>query len=307
MDRAFVSALQHKASPFAIILGANEIASAVAVQLCRTGWSTVLIHDPLLPVVRRAMSFHDALFDDRAMVEEIRGERADTAREIAGIVDRPKRVAITWLGLADLLAFGSPLILVDARLHKDHVTPSLRYLASIAVGLGQNFSVGSNCDIAVEIEHERRDAAIEANQTRATDGRSRLHGSAGLERTVYSDRMGRWRTPNRDRRPGLQRSHARPSRRTAVCSPGDGVVRGIVRDGLDVPADVELLEIDRYARRASWSGIDQRNCRIAEATVKAIKLKVLELVASTVSRTTLQDRKVLLTPRTRAGDVPSSE
>jgi xanthine dehydrogenase accessory factor len=122
MDRAFLSAFQHKATPFAIILGTNEVASAVAVQLCRTGWSTVLIHDPLLPVVRRAMSFHDALFDDRAMVEEIRGERADTAREIAAVVDKPKRVAVTWLGLADLLAFGSPLILIDARLHKDHVT-----------------------------------------------------------------------------------------------------------------------------------------------------------------------------------------
>jgi hypothetical protein len=46
MDRASLSAFQQKASPFAIILGTNEIAAAVAVQLCRTGWSTVPIHDP---------------------------------------------------------------------------------------------------------------------------------------------------------------------------------------------------------------------------------------------------------------------
>jgi xanthine dehydrogenase accessory factor len=40
------------------------------------------------------MAFHDALFDDRRIVEGIRGERADTAREIAIIADKPKRVAV---------------------------------------------------------------------------------------------------------------------------------------------------------------------------------------------------------------------
>jgi hypothetical protein len=73
-----------------------------------------------------------------------------------------------------------------------------------------------------------------------------------------------------------------------VRSPADGIVRGIVRGGLDVPAGVELFEIDRYARRASWIGMDQQSCRIADATVKAIKVKVLELVATIVRRTTRQ-------------------
>ena len=38
----------------------------------------------------------------------------------------------------------------------------------------------------------------------------------------------------------------------------------------------------------SWTGMDERGSRIADATVKAIKVKVLELVAAIVSRTTLQ-------------------
>jgi hypothetical protein len=51
---------------------------------------------------------------------------------------------------------------------------------------------------------------------------------------------------------------------------------------------VELLEIDPFARRASWTGMDQRNCRIADAIVKVIKIKVLELVATIVRHITLQ-------------------
>jgi hypothetical protein len=285
MTPAFLSAYQREPSPFAIILGTNEIASAVAVHLCRSGWSTVLLHDPLLPVIRRAMSFHDALFDDRAVVEEIRGERADTASEIASIVDKPKRVAVSWLGLSDLLAFGSPLVLVDARMHKDQVTPNLRNLAGITVGLGPYFLAGSNCDIAVETQSEQR--GVEANQSAAADGRSCL-SRAGLERFVCSDRSGRWHTPIEIGTrvfKGVVLGHLDE---LPVPSPTDGIVRGIVRDGLDVPAGVELLEIDRYGRRALWTGMDERGCRIADATAKAIKIKVLDLVAAVVRRTSLQ-------------------
>jgi len=32
--------------PYALILGTNEIASAVAVEMRRAGWSVVLAHDP---------------------------------------------------------------------------------------------------------------------------------------------------------------------------------------------------------------------------------------------------------------------
>jgi hypothetical protein len=47
--------------PLAVVMGTNEIASAVAVSLIRAGIPTVLSHDPYPPVIRRGMSFHDAL------------------------------------------------------------------------------------------------------------------------------------------------------------------------------------------------------------------------------------------------------
>jgi xanthine dehydrogenase accessory factor len=247
----------------------------------------VLTHDPLLPVIRRAMAFHDALFDDCAIVEEIRGKRADTPQEIAEAVGKPKCVAVTWLGLTDLLAFGLPVVLVDARMQKTEITPNLRNLAAITVGLGPNFSVGSDCDIAVDTQSERFEAALEA-LPRVAPGRSRLAGSAGAERFVYADRIGLWHSPVEIGTRVFKGVVLGYLDELPVQSPSDGVVCGIVRDGLDVPAGVKLFEIDRYARRRSWLGMNERSWRIADATVKAIKVKVLELVAELVSRTTLQ-------------------
>jgi xanthine dehydrogenase accessory factor len=286
MTQAFLSAFRSDPSPFAIILGTNEIASAVAVHLRRIGWSVILSHDPLLPVIRRAMAFHDALFDDRPMVEEIQGERVETAREIAHAVDLPKRVAVTWLGLADLLAFGSPLVLVDARMQKHHVIPDLRNLAGITVGLGPNFAVGINCDIAVETQPNQCGLVIKAGRTRAPDGRSRLLGGVGAERFVYSDQIGRWHTPVEIGTRVFKGVVLGYLDRLLVRSPIDGVVRGIVRDGIDVPAYVKLLEIDPRGRDASWTGMDEHGRRVAKATVNAIRIKVARLAAAVLRSAT---------------------
>lgn len=54
-----------------------------------------------------------------------------------------------------------------------------------------------------------------------------------------------------------------------VRAPFDGFLRGVVRDGSEVPAGAKLLEIDPR-RRANWTGIDGRAQIIAKAVTKAI-------------------------------------
>ena len=55
-----------------------------------------------------------------------------------------------------------------------------------------------------------------------------------------------------------------------VRAPFDGILRGIVRDGTEVPAGVKLLEVDSRGRRASWTGTDDRGRLIANAVAAAI-------------------------------------
>ena len=78
----------------AVVLGTNEIASAVAVKLRKAHFNVVLSHDPYPPVIRRGMAFYDALFDDEFALHEITGQRAETALEIAPAA-RENCVAVT--------------------------------------------------------------------------------------------------------------------------------------------------------------------------------------------------------------------
>ena len=254
---------------FTVILGTNEIASAIAVYMHRAGWCTLLSHDPFPPVIRRRMSFHDALFGERADVDGLPGVAAETTFEAATLLSCGDCVVVTGLGLLDLIPMSAIHLLVDARMHKREAVADLRHLAGLTVGVGPGFAVGRNCDIAIETLPSKSGTILYSGRTDACDGKARLLGGAGAQRFVYSQTKGRW---NSAIPIGTRVSAGFPAGfldGAPVLAPLDGVVRGIVRDGVEVPAGVKLLEIDPR-RHPSWTGIDERGRGIARAAVNAI-------------------------------------
>ncbi len=115
----------------AVILGTNEIASAIAVHIYRAGWSAVLSHDPHPPVIRRRMAFHDALFGEHAQVEGIKAANGDTGLEVAALLAKGEGVAITRLTPLGLATVSEIQLLIDARMQKREVSPDLRHLAAL--------------------------------------------------------------------------------------------------------------------------------------------------------------------------------
>jgi xanthine dehydrogenase accessory factor len=262
--------LHDRADPYAIILGTNEIASAIAVRLCWERFRVVLSHDPFPPVIRRGMAFHDALFDDRIAVDGVVGMRAEGALEIIDAFALRGRVAVTHLQLTDLITLRTPAAVIDARIQKNRAIPDLRGVARLAVGVGPNYVVGTNCDVAVETHPAQTGEILGAGETRAADGVARALGGVGKERFVYTTREGVWRTPldvGAQVFKGFVLGHLDG---LPVKAPMDGFLRGIARDGALTPANVKLVEIDPRGRAASWTGTDERGRTIAEAAAAAI-------------------------------------
>jgi xanthine dehydrogenase accessory factor len=255
---------------FAVILGTNEIASAVAVRLHRAGFRIVLSHDPLPPVIRRKMAFHDALFDDDVTVEGIVARRADNGLEIRTSLAQSSGVTITELGLLDLIVVQAIDILVDARMQKYLATPDLRRLGRLAIGLGPGFAGGVNCDVTIETKPGKAGRIIRQGCADQPDGVSRRLGGRAGERFVRADLTGRWNTAIEIGTRVFKDFIVGHLGNEPVRAPFDGILRGIVRDGTEVPAGVKLLEIDSRGRRASWTGTDDRGRLIANAVAEAI-------------------------------------
>jgi xanthine dehydrogenase accessory factor len=257
----------------AVILGTNEIASAIAVNLHRDRCGVVLSHDPAPPVIRRKMAFHDALFDDAVSVDGIEARRADTGIEIRSLLRTDDAVIITELGLLDLIVVRTLDLLIDARMQKYHTVPDLRPLARFTIGVGPGFTAGVNCHAAVETRPGKVGRVLLRGTTDAADGVPRRLGGCYEERFVRSDNAGRWHTAIEIGTRVFKDFVIGHLGHAPVRAPFDGALRGVVRDGTEVPAGVKLLEIDPRGRRATWSGIDPRSQLIADAVTKAIELR----------------------------------
>ncbi|MDD2876938.1 MAG: hypothetical protein PHT60_05015 [Acidiphilium sp.] len=258
---------------FAVILGTNEIASAVAVSLHHGGYFTVLSHDPYPPVIRRKMAFHDALFDDPVVLDGVIAQRADTGLEILTLHEKAEGVIITELGLLDLMIVQTPLILIDARMQKYQVTPDLRRLAKFTIGLGPSFSAGENCDFAIETRPLKSGQIIQRGSTDKPDGIVPQLGGRGAERFVRAEFPGMWRTPIEIGTRIFKDYIIGYLGNTPIQAPFDGILRGVVRDGTEVPAGVKLLEVDPRGRKAVWNGVEDRAANLTRAVMQAISMQ----------------------------------
>jgi xanthine dehydrogenase accessory factor len=240
---------------YAVILGANEVASAAAVALLRAGWRVVLAHDRNPPVVRRGMAFHDALFGDPAVLAEVGAARADGAIDVVKAMNRGPGVVVTPMGLLDLIVLDKLDLLIDARLQPAGASPDLRWLARLSIGLGPAFAGGVNCDIAI--------GAADIGPARPADVRAK--------RSLYAPHHGVWRTPVEIGAHIYKDFVLGHLDADAIRSPIDGVIIGAVRDGTEVPAGAEVAEIDGRIRKARWSGLDDRGRAFAAAILLAIR------------------------------------
>jgi len=177
-----------------VVLGTNEIASAIAVFMTRNGARVVMSHDPMPPVIRRRMAFHDSLYGELTSVQEVYGVNCDHVVEILEEMTHGSRVVVTRLGLSHLLPIGGFDAIIDARMHKAATMPMLRYLAPMTIGLGPGFVAGENCDIAVETHPDFVGQILTAGETLSADGVPSVLGDLRQERFVYSHTPGRWST-----------------------------------------------------------------------------------------------------------------
>ncbi len=131
-----------------LIRGGGDLASGVAARLHRAGFK-VLVTELAQPlVVRRKVSFAEAVHAGELLVEDIRAVRVAEAGEIAAV---QQAGAIPVMVDPDLSALESyvPHVLVDARMIKRPPETDLD-TAPLVIGLGPGFTAGVDCHAIIE-------------------------------------------------------------------------------------------------------------------------------------------------------------
>ena len=224
-----------------LVRGANDIGSAVAHRLYRSGLRVVLHDDPAPAHPRRGMAFTDAFFTGTAELEGV------TAR-LAVAFDAFKMndgLPVTALPLHELLSVLRPDVVVDARMRKRAVPDDLRAIAAISIGLGPGFEAGRNCSVAIETAWgDALGQVVRGGPTLALAGEPRVLGDAGRERFVYAPQAGLWRTTLGIGAPVHAGQVVGRLDDRDVAAPISGALRGLAHDGAAVRVQQKIIEVD---------------------------------------------------------------
>ena len=244
----------------AVIRGAGDIASAIALRLRRCGFSVVMTETAQPLTVRRTVAFSEAVRLGKTQVEDVVAVRArDVAhvRELVGAGDAVPVLVDPTCACAAALA---PDAVVDAILAKRNLGTRLD-MAPCVVAAGPGFTAGRDCHAVVETMRGH------------TLGRVYYEGSA-LPNTAVPGLVGGFAGERVLRAPaeGVFRAAARIGEHVelgqVVAYVGDmpveatlaGVLRGLLADGVRVSRGLKCGDVDPrddagYCRLASDKGL----------------------------------------------------
>jgi len=257
-----------------LIRGGGDLASGVALRLHRSGMRIVITELAQPLVIRRTVSFAEAIFQGEMQVEGVTAHRVES---LAGIQDSweegviPVVVDPDCTILEEMDQASVPIsVLVDGRM-----TKSPPYLdldsASLVIGLGPGFVAGENCH-----------AVIETNRSHFL-GRVIWEGSAQPNTGVpegfgnqYHDRV--LRSPVE----GLFQSHAEICEHVdagdliaevnghQILAPFKGVLRGLLHSGLHVNKGFKIGDLDPRDDPSYCTLVSDKSLAIAGGVLEAI-------------------------------------
>lgn len=255
-----------------LIRGSGDVGSAVAHVLVREGHG-VVIHDVALPAApRRGMAFADAIFDGTCELDGVRARRAELEelRAARGLTEVLVSVAPE---LGDVLGAVLPDVLVDARMRKRAQPEAQRDLARLTIGLGPNFVAGETTDLAIETQWgDELGAVVRQGPTQALGGEPRAVEGHARDRFVYAPVHGVMRTRATIAQRVIAGETVAAIGDEPLRAPLDGILRGLVHDGVPVGAGAKVLEVDPRGDPSKVFGIGPRPRRIAEGVLAAMAL-----------------------------------
>ncbi len=252
-----------------LIRGAGDIATGVALRLHRCGFSLILTELPRPTAVRRTVAFSEAVYHGSATVEGVTARLCGTEAEVREALLRGAPAVIIDPAGENIAAY-RPDVLVDARLAKRNLGTRISD-APLVVALGPGFTAGADCHCVVETMRGH------------TLGRCIYEGSA-LPNTGVPGSVGGYAKERVLYAPATGVFHARLLIGEMVAA-GDvvadvggvplrteiaGCLRGILPDGLPVPAGMKAGDVDPRCAREHCFTVSDKALAIAGGVLEAI-------------------------------------
>ena len=253
-----------------IVRGGGDLASGVAVCLHEAGFG-VLVTELAQPlVVRRAVSFAEAVEAGACIVDGIPGKKARGVAEALELISEGM-VAVMVDPECGSVESIKPMAVVDGRMLKKNLACSFGGKIPV-IGLGPGFEAGVNCWAAIETNRGPELGKIlwqgspqpDTGQPAAVRGYTR-------ERVLYPHREGIFRAVVKIGEIVEVGQIIGDVQGEPIKSQIRGVVRGMLRDGVYVTPKVKIGDIDPTCEVKRCYKVSDKARIIGESVVRALK------------------------------------
>ncbi len=260
--------------PIVLIRGGGDLASGVALKLRRAGFQIVITEIPLPLMVRRMVSFAQAVFDGSCQVEEITGVLVTSPAEVRQVM-RDGKVAVVVDPQCQMAKALSLSGLVDARMIKSFSDQRIDQ-APCVIGLGPGFTAGINCHAVVETNRGSNLGRVywQGDAERDSGIPEAVNGYAS-ERVLYALEDGileaRAQIGDLIEDGGvIAMLNGKP-----IQAKFKGVLRGLIQNGLPVRARMKIGDLDPRCEVAQCFLVSDKALKIGEGVLQGLRARCL--------------------------------
>jgi xanthine dehydrogenase accessory factor len=258
-----------------LIRGAGEMASGVAHRLFQSHFYVLMTEIPMPLSIRRAVCFSEAVFEEEAEVEGVVAVRVESVEEIEDVWDHG-RIAVLVDPDLNVRRDVSFDVVVDATLAKRNIG-TFRGFAPFVIGLGPGFMAGEDVDCVIETNrgHHLGRVIYEG----AAEPNTGIPGSTlgyTVERVLRAPADGVFKGVKTIGDQVVAGETVRWVSGVPMISQIDGVLRGILRDGMTVTKGMKSGDVDPRGQRI--------NCFTISDKARAVAGSVLEVILHRFNR-----------------------
>ncbi len=258
--------------PYVLLWGGGDLASGAALRLHRVGIRTLVVEKQEPLVVRRTVAFANAVFEGQMQVEDVNGVLINFPREMQEIWRQGQIPVIVDPDLT-LLPDYRPLVLVDARMRKKFVEIDLDS-ADMVIGLGPGFVVGENCQAAIETNRGHFLGRVYwEGSPQADTGVPGKVGPYSRERVLHAPAQGNIQTLKEIGDTVTKGEPVLMVNGEQVLAPFDGVLRGLIHDGLLVREGMKVGDVDPRPETFRCWTVSEKSLAIGGGVLEAILTK----------------------------------
>ncbi|MHB1391588.1 MAG: selenium-dependent molybdenum cofactor biosynthesis protein YqeB [Clostridia bacterium] len=252
-----------------VVRGAGDMATGIAHRLYKSGFRLLLteIEKPL--VVRRSVSFANAIFIGEAEIEGVRAIKALNSESITAIWDN-NSIPVLCDNDCSILDKVKPLAVVDAIMAKRNLGTD-KGMAPITVGVGPGFEAGVDVDAVVETKrgHDLGRVIYKGSAEADTGIPGNIMGYSA-ERLLRASKSGNIKIVHEIGDIVKQGDVVAFINGDPVKATIAGALRGLIADNIQVKEGMKIGDVDPRGIREYCYTISEKSRSVAGGVLEAI-------------------------------------